>query len=128
MNRNDYDLDGRQMSVPYQAGMRYFDLYHGVELHPVREGDQSVLSFAFEAHGYGAILATAGEPSAQIEQLMAKMKGLTATPLSSYSHEWKPLLQTLVAVRRTASRERCAGGDGTDSGWGFSLQGGGNRD
>ncbi len=103
LNRNDYDLDGRQMSVPFQAGMRYFDLYHGVELHPVREGDQSVLSFAFEAHGYGAVLATGGEPSAQIEQLMAKMKGLTAAPLSSYSHEWKPLLQTLVEVKATAA-------------------------
>ncbi len=52
------------MSLPYQEGMRYFDLYHGVELHPIREGDQSVLSFPFEAHGYGAVLATAGEPSA----------------------------------------------------------------
>jgi formylglycine-generating enzyme required for sulfatase activity len=102
VNRNDYDLDGRQMSVPYQEGMRYFDLYHGVELHPVREGDQSVLSFAFEAHGYGAILATAGEPSAQIEQLMAKMKVLTAASLASYSHQWTPLPQTLVEVKSTA--------------------------
>src|SRR5271156_3472072 len=74
VNRNNYDLDGRQMSVPYQAGMRYFDLYHGVELHPVREGERSVLSFAFEAHGYGAVLATAGEPSDQVQQLMVKMK------------------------------------------------------
>ena len=58
VSRNEYDLDGRQMSVPYQEGMRYFDLYHGVEVQPVREGDKSVLSFAMEAHGYGAILAT----------------------------------------------------------------------
>ena len=102
VNRNGYDLDERQMSVPYEAGMRYFDLYHGVELHPIREGDQSVLSFSMEASGYGAILATEMEPSAQIQQLMAKMKQLTATPLSSYSHQWKPLPQTLVAVKRTA--------------------------
>ena len=32
VNRNEYDVDGRQMSVPYTQGMRYFDLYHGVEL------------------------------------------------------------------------------------------------
>jgi len=68
-------------------------------LHSVREGDQSVLSFAFEAHGYGAVLATAEEPGAQIQQLMVKMKAMTATTLESYSHEWKPLLQSLVEVK-----------------------------
>ena len=30
VNRNEYDSDGAQMTVPYQAGMRYFDFYHGV--------------------------------------------------------------------------------------------------
>ena len=34
VNRTDYDIDGRQMDVPYTQGMRYFDLYHGVELKP----------------------------------------------------------------------------------------------
>ena len=44
--------------------MRYFDLYHGVELTPEREGNTAVLSFAIEAHGYGAVLATQGAPDA----------------------------------------------------------------
>src|ERR1035437_1854227 len=35
VNRTDYDIDGMQMDVPFTAGMRYFDLYHGVELKPV---------------------------------------------------------------------------------------------
>ncbi len=107
VSRNEYDLDGRQMSVPYREGIRYFDLYHGIEVQPVREGDSSVLSFAMEAHGYGAILATGGatggEPSPQIQQLMTKMKELTATPLVSYSHQWIALPQTLVEVRPTAA-------------------------
>ena len=34
VNRNEYDVDGRQMNVPSKPGMRYFDLYHGVELNP----------------------------------------------------------------------------------------------
>ena len=42
-----------------------------------------------EAHGYGAVLASAGEPDSGIQKLMAKMKQMTAKPLSSYSHEWK---------------------------------------
>ena len=61
--------------------MRYFDLYHGVELKPEIEGDQAVLSFPTEAHGYGAILATSGEPDAKLTELMDKMKEMTAQAL-----------------------------------------------
>jgi formylglycine-generating enzyme required for sulfatase activity len=81
--------------------MRYFDLYHGVELQPAHEGDQSVLAFSTEALGYGAILAMPGEPGAQIQQLMAKMKQLTTKPLSTFSHQWVPLAQKLVEIQPT---------------------------
>jgi formylglycine-generating enzyme required for sulfatase activity len=101
VNRNEYDVDGRQMTVPYREGMRYFDLYHGVELQPAHEGDQSVLAFSTEALGYGAILAMPGEPGAQIQQLMAKMKQLTTKPLSTFSHQWVPLAQKLVEIQPT---------------------------
>jgi formylglycine-generating enzyme required for sulfatase activity len=101
VNRNEYDVNGRQMTVPYRDGVRYFDLYHGVELKPVREDDMSVLAFATEAHGYGAILATPGDPDAQSQQLMAKMKLLTAKPLASFSHEWEPLTQKMVEIQRS---------------------------
>jgi iron(II)-dependent oxidoreductase len=101
VNRNEYDVAGRQISIPYTQGMRYFDLYHGVELTPEHDGDQAVLSFSMEAHGYGALLETAGEPDTQITGLMEKMKQMTATPLSSYSHEWKPLAQQLVDIAKT---------------------------
>ena len=36
MNRNEYDVAGPQMELPAQDGVRYFDLYHGVELKPER--------------------------------------------------------------------------------------------
>ncbi|HEX7729363.1 MAG TPA: SUMF1/EgtB/PvdO family nonheme iron enzyme [Terracidiphilus sp.] len=101
VNRNQYDTDGRQMSVPYVAGERYFDLYHGVELTPVREGDESVLSFAIEEHGYGAVLATNGAPDAKTTELMAKMKTLTAKPLADYSHIWQAIPQQVVAIDPT---------------------------
>jgi formylglycine-generating enzyme required for sulfatase activity len=81
--------------------LRYFDLYHGVELKPDQEGQTSVLSFTTEAHGYGAILATQGEPDAKLQQLMAKMKQLTVKPLDSFSHEWMPLTQSLVDIPET---------------------------
>ena len=38
VNRNGYDIAGRQMDVPLTPGMRYFDLYHGVELKPETNG------------------------------------------------------------------------------------------
>lgn len=101
VNRNEYDSDGRQMSVPAQDGVRYFDLYHGAELKPERDGAMAVLSFPLETHGYGAILAANGEPSKDVRQLMDRMKALTARPLSAYSAEWKTLPQQLVEIPAT---------------------------
>jgi formylglycine-generating enzyme required for sulfatase activity len=102
VNRNDYDLEGAQIEVAADARMRYFDLYHGVELKPIaRTGGKAGLEFAIEGKGYGAILAARGEPSQKIEQLMSQMKNLSATPLSSYSHEWKALPQRIVPIEAT---------------------------
>ena len=64
--------------------MRYFDLYHGVELKPEIDGEDAVLSFTMEANGYGAILATPGEPSAAMKNLMQRMAAMTAKPLTAF--------------------------------------------
>lgn len=101
VNRNEYDVGGLQMTVPHEDAMRYFDLYHGVELRPEMEGREQVLAFATEAHGYGAILATPGEPDAHFKELMAKMAQMTAKPLSSYSHVWSSIPQKLVEIAPT---------------------------
>jgi len=92
------NVDGNQMTAPYKQGMRYFDLYHGVELKPEIKGDQAVLSFPTENQGYAAILATSGESDPKLTDLMEKMKAITAKPLSSYSHEWHALPQELVEI------------------------------
>jgi gamma-glutamyl hercynylcysteine S-oxide synthase len=110
VNRNEYDLAGRQMTVPAAEGVRYFDLYHGIELGPERVGDKAVLSFAIEAHGYGSVLATRREPSDRIKQLMARMKSLTAAPLSSYSNQWMPLPQKLVDIQPAGNASAAAAG------------------
>ena len=81
VNRNEYDVKGRQMSVPAEDGVRYFDLYHGVELTPEREGKEAVLSFSIEAHGMGAVMVVHGTPEAGINELMSRMKRMTAEPL-----------------------------------------------
>jgi gamma-glutamyl hercynylcysteine S-oxide synthase len=101
INRNEYDVNGRQMSIAVSEGSRYFDLYHGTELTPERDGDKAVLSFPLEAHGFGAVLATNGPPTTVMQKLMATMKSLTASPLSNYSSEWKTLPQAIVAIEAT---------------------------
>jgi formylglycine-generating enzyme required for sulfatase activity len=57
-----------------------------------------VLEFATEAHGYGAILATPAMPDAGIQGLLSKMGLMAEKPLTSFSHEWKPLTQQLVDI------------------------------
>lgn len=118
VNRNQYDIDDRQMNVPFAEGTRYFDLYHGVELHPIREGANAILSFSLEAHGFGAVLAIRGNMDAAVADLLAKMKVMSARPLSSYSNDWKDLPQKLVEIKPTepatsASQEmvKIPGGD-----------------
>jgi formylglycine-generating enzyme required for sulfatase activity len=101
VNRVGYDINGRQMDVKLTPGMRYFDLYHGVELKPEAEGPFAVLSFPIEASGYGAILATPEEPGAAIKTLMQRMATMTAKPLASWSHEPTVLSQHLVEIAPT---------------------------
>jgi formylglycine-generating enzyme required for sulfatase activity len=101
VNRNEYNVSGRQMSVPSKPGARYFDLYHGVELTPDQENGRDVLSFPIEAHGFGAVLATTGEPDAHFQDLMRRMKAMTVKPLSSFDGEWKPIPQQLVEIAPT---------------------------
>jgi formylglycine-generating enzyme required for sulfatase activity len=105
VNRTTYDITGPQMDVPIEKGMRYFDLYHGVELTPTPdagpEGPKNSLSFPIEASGYGAILATPGEPGGAMKALMQKMAALTAAPLASYSHTPVILNQQIVEIAPT---------------------------
>ena len=101
VNRSNYSISGRQMDVPATAGMRYFDLYHGTELKPETNGQTAVLGFEIEPSGYGAILATPGEPSDAVKALMQRMATLTAKPLTSFSHDLTVLSQSLVSIEPT---------------------------
>ncbi len=101
VNRNPYDIAGRQMDVKPAPGMRYFDLYHGMELKPETDEHNSVLNFNIEANGYGAILATPDEPSEAIKTLMQRMSAMTANPLASFSHQPAVLQQHLVDIAPT---------------------------
>src|SRR6201993_511150 len=46
VNRNEYTIEGDQIEIRATPGIRYFDLYHGVELNPeIRPGGRTVLAF-----------------------------------------------------------------------------------
>jgi formylglycine-generating enzyme required for sulfatase activity len=102
VNRNEYAVEGDQIEIRDTPGIRYFDLYHGLELNPEpRPGGRTVLAFPIEAKGYGAVLATNTAPDQKIAALMSTMKSITATPLSTYSHEWRVLPQQIVPIQST---------------------------
>ena len=110
VNRNEYDVSTGQISVAWREGTRYFDLYHGTELTPELDGSTAVLSFPLEAHGFGAVLATHGEPEPDLQKLMKTMKEMTGTSLSTYSNEWKMLPQKLVGIAPTSPPARAPEG------------------
>jgi len=101
VNRLPTGTDGPQLRVPAQSGLRYFDLWHGVELTPQITGESLHLSFPIEAHGFGAILATPDAPDAKLQALLNAMKALASSPLTSYSSEWKFLPQQMADIPKT---------------------------
>jgi iron(II)-dependent oxidoreductase len=98
VNVGPTQVDGYQITVPYQAGLEYYDLWHGVKLNPTINGATATLAFSIEASGYGAILATthADRPSG-FTAFLSTMRRLTAKPLSSYSAANIVLPQTIGA-------------------------------
>ena len=101
VNRNKYDLDCPQIELPFQDGMHYYDLYHGQELTPRKNGSKVILTFKLESEGFGALLASKSAPDNTIKTLMTKMKNMTERPLSEYSDEWKVLPQHMVNIPPT---------------------------
>jgi len=111
VNRHEYTIDGEQLALPHRDGRRYFDVWNGVELSPRWQRDESVLTFALEARGFGAVLALdAGCDDANLAGLLARMRKLAASPLQSFSAQWQPLPQQLVAIESTAAARSAPAG------------------
>jgi formylglycine-generating enzyme required for sulfatase activity len=100
VNRNHYDVAGDQLRVPRVAGAHYYDVWHGVELTPRDDGNDSLLNFTVEADGYGAILRTTAATPKETKTL-GTMQAFAEKPLSSYSNAWKSLRQQLVEIAPT---------------------------
>ena len=107
VNRNEYDVSGRQIQAPHRSDARYFDLWNGVELKPDLAAGQAVLSFAMEAHGYGAVLATSSAAPG-LDNFLTEMRLLAKNPLRSFSHERRILTQQASAIAPTSGKPPAA--------------------
>ncbi len=101
VNRNEYDVAGRQIELSDQSGLRYYDLWNGTEVKPERQNGKVALSFPMEAHGYGAILATA-TAAPELNTFLSEMATLSQKRLQSFSHERPTLAQHVAEIPETA--------------------------
>jgi len=100
VNRNAYAVGDGVFETPVVAGARYFDLWHGVELHPKIIGANAWISLEMEPNGYGAVLETR-QDSPIPTTLLDTMHALSQNPLASFSKEWKTLPQQVTPIAAT---------------------------
>ncbi|MEI7954042.1 MAG: SUMF1/EgtB/PvdO family nonheme iron enzyme [Verrucomicrobiota bacterium] len=110
INRFPYQIEGPQLRVPASPGVRYFDLWHGVELKPAQEGQELIVSFEMEGYGFGSVLAVSGAADPKLTALLDKMRTYSAKHLADFSGEWKFLPQEQVAIAATAPAKSAPAG------------------
>jgi formylglycine-generating enzyme required for sulfatase activity len=110
VNRNEYDVAGRQIELPANPKLHYFDVWHGAELKPVTDGKTATLSFDLEGKGFGAILAREESADASLQEFLDQMKTLNAKPLSQFAKQWKVLPQEIVSIEPTKAAAGSAEG------------------
>jgi len=109
VNRHESAVAGEQLALPHADGTRYLDVWNGTELTPRLRGAEAVLEFAFEARGFGAVLAISpAQLSADsrtmldgLDAFLQQMAAFAMTPLQSLSTAWQSLPQQLVPMART---------------------------
>lgn len=102
VNRNEYQVTGEELRVPYHPGMHYFDLWHGVGLTPRQVGSEVTLSFSIEGLGFGAVVETdESYGDGPLRQLLQFMSDRSGRQLRSYSGQWSFATQEMVPITGT---------------------------
>ena len=101
VNRSQTPSSGPQLRVSGEPGVRYYDLWHGVELRP---DGRNELSFEIEPDGYGAVLACRRAPKG-LSRLLSTMRELSARPLTSFSKANTVLPQAMTPIAPTPRRD-----------------------
>lgn len=111
VNRNEYGVAGEQIRVPYHAGTRYYDLWHGAELTPAVSGNEATLQLSIEGLGFGAVLGGEEAPATNsLPELLAFMSERSRRALNSYSKQWTFLPQQIVPIASTRAAESAPDG------------------
>ena len=122
INRFPYQIEGPQLRVPASPGVRYFDLWHGVELKPVQDGQELILSFEIEEYGFGSVLAASGTLDPKLTALLDKMHTYSAKRLADFSGEWKFLPQEQLAIAATVPAKTAPAGMSRIPGGSFNFK------
>lgn len=102
VNRNEYTIDGDQLSVAHVEGTRYVDAWNGAALTPRICDGQATLEFSLEAQGFGAVLALqTGADTETLDAFLETMQDLARVPLQSLSKQWVSIPQTMTAIAPT---------------------------
>jgi len=102
VNRNEYDMVGDQLVVDNQKGVRYYDLWNGLEIEPRVAGDEAFLSLELETLGFGAVLAVEdGNEVEGLAEFLDSMRKMAEVPLQSLSNVWRTIPQEIVPIAAT---------------------------
>ncbi len=99
VNWGDQRRSGTLLTAPASAGMRYFDVWNGVEIHPEVRNGMVTLTADLEPRGLGAILGYRGAPDAALQHLLDALRQDAEKPLSAYSDEWVPTKNPVLRIQ-----------------------------
>ena len=102
VNRNEFDMDGEQLTVVHEDGTSYYDIWLGVPLKANIKNGHAIFSLALEAYGFGAVLAVRdGKTMSGLDGFLQKMAAHASVSLTALSAKWSPLKQHLVEIAPT---------------------------
>jgi gamma-glutamyl hercynylcysteine S-oxide synthase len=111
VNRNEYDVAGEQLRVPYRANTHYYDLWHGSELTPTIQGREATLTFPIEGLGFDAVFATDGSDNASgLDELLHFMAQRSQRELKTFSRQWSFEPQEMVSITATKPADSAPAG------------------
>lgn len=91
VNWSDKPVSGDILRVEHLPGMRYFDVWNGVEIKPAIDGGEATLKISeIEGHGLAAIVAVKNGPDPALDKLLADSQQEATRKLADYSDRWNP--------------------------------------
>jgi gamma-glutamyl hercynylcysteine S-oxide synthase len=135
VNRDSVDRPGSQLQLPYEQGMKYFDLWNGKELIPrnakeripgsmeqpipvhykdsqARHGTDSIsIAFPMDSQGFGALLVIkAYLLDSSLYRFLSEVHRWADKPLKMIPAVWDPLPQHIVPISSTRPKTKTPAG------------------